>query len=226
VDLHSQAIQLVLNRGAAKRTHRVGHARARGGEHRHHRTHHLEADREQAGLALGDRDLRGAGEIPGEHQRPAGDGRADARGTSDRVGHQPGQGALAQFARQQRRQKRPLGWSRPCHEIGKERAAVARRARTGRGGDRGDGVVDFDHRHRGLVSRRDPEITHHRPADPDASLARLAREQSDADRRLGGRQVRQQRGQDRGFLRSLAGGSDRLGRLDNGGKQNAHAHGD
>ena len=76
-------------------------ALGRRGEHREDRAEELEADVAQALLALGHRDLGGAREVAGEHQRAARELRRDAGRLRDRVDHQPGERALPQLAGEQ-----------------------------------------------------------------------------------------------------------------------------
>ena len=193
VDLDARAVDLPLDRRRARGGERRGRIRRRRREHRQDRPTDLERDGGQAGLALGERDPRGCGEIAAEHRRSAHRGRAHLRRPRDRVAHHARECALAQLADEQAREEVGLGGGRARKERG-DPARVAlpqSRRRPSRPLRRG---IARRRRSRALATarraRRDSRDG--RPTDADPPLRQLARQERDRGSDLTRREALQQ----------------------------------
>jgi hypothetical protein len=107
VDLDADPIELPFDGRAVEGGDRLTHALRGRCEHRKDRSVELEADIAKPFLAFDQRDLGGAREIPGEHQRPARDRSRDLGRLRNRVDHEAGERPLPQLAHE-----------KPLHEPG------------------------------------------------------------------------------------------------------------
>ena len=113
-------------------------------------------------------------------RRTAAAGTSAARG--DRVGHQPGERALAQLAGEEAHDEVGLGRRRAREQLAEHRLARRRRSRAGRRRDRGRARRRARRPSRGrrrrAASAASRAADERRPADADATLARLAGQQA------------------------------------------------
>ncbi len=106
VQLHTHAVELgVEDRLTTKFGQRVPDVGRGLGEHRAHRTADLQPHGGQPGDALADRERRRARQVTGEHRRAAHVGQRDVGCLRHRIGHHPGERALAQLAAEQPAEK-------------------------------------------------------------------------------------------------------------------------
>ena len=124
---------------------------------------------------------RGIGEDAAQHRGAADRVGRNAGRVRDRVGHQAREGTLTQFACEQTHDEVGLGRSRTREQISQDRLARRGGSRPGGGRNVVEDVVELRDRH-GRPAGSSTDATAHRgecrPADTDAALARLAREQA------------------------------------------------
>ncbi len=195
VHLDARAVELPFHRGGSRRGERFADRRRARGEHRLHRPEHLQPDFGQRIHTTHERALRSGGEVAAEHGGAANGVGRDVGGAGDRVGHQPGQRALAELTGEQAHHEIGFRGGRTIEEPAQDRLPPCSRSRAARGFDLVERVIELGDRH-GRLGHGSLLVAHgrqRRPADPDPALARLTRQQADDRRDLVVRALAQHR---------------------------------
>ena len=203
---------------------RGAHVIGRRGQHRLHRTTHLQADGLQPLGPGAQRDLRGHREVAREHRRSAHQRRLRPGSLRDRVGHQPRQRTLAQLADQQPAHEVTLGLGAASEERCEQVAPCPHRTLAGRVLHLRQQPVEVGHGDRRRGRRNGLEPADGGPAHPDAPLPGFAGEETHHRPHVGFRRAGQQLREGGDLLRPFRGCRHHLGRGDQIGQWQGHGH--
>ena len=150
VGLDAGAVEFPLDRAAAIGFQRFGDRSCGGGEHRQHRSQHLQADGRQPCLTFGEGRGRHAPQVAGQHGRPPHGGDRDVGSCGDGVGHHSLEGALTEVTEQQAAQVGGFLGRRTTEQVGDDTPARRGAAPPARLLEQGDGAVDVGDGERGF----------------------------------------------------------------------------
>ena len=170
MNLDPDPVELPFDGRELEARDRVVDALGGRGEHGQDRPEELETDGAKPLLTGGDRELGGARQVAGQHQRTSHDVRRDSRGLRDCVDHEPGESPLSELAGEQASEKPGLLLGRPAQKLGEQLPAFVRGAATGGGLDVGDRSINLADGKRRLDPRPNLQAVDGRITNPDAPL--------------------------------------------------------
>ncbi len=151
-------------------------------EHRLEGAEELEMEAGEPRAALGEDGFGHRRQLPGQHERPAHLVRRHLRRRGEGLGHQPGEGPLAQLAVDQAHEELLLVASAAGEEAGEEARPLGGGSGAGDGADPLESRVHLGQGERGLRGGRfRPGVAHGGAAEADPPLAQMAREEGHGD---------------------------------------------